>query len=226
MKITTNQIIHLSLLVVIGILLCLRQCDKPVSNTPDPYNYKTDTEYVDKPFYIDKPYPVKTPPREVVINTPAPPPERFEVEVVPDSLILLINDLRVQLNNAFLYQYPNNPKLVQLDLSQDTMSLSILQVDGTVHTNDYPLFLQQFKYRWAEGSMTHTPVKLKQSKPKLDYRGLYAYGGYDVLRKLPQVGMIYELNFWKLSIGASSIVTIEKQPQLNLWLNSRVRLLK
>lgn len=177
-------IIILLLIIAVGVVYDI------VFNKPDHIldpnvQWKTDTIYVDKPYEVPVPYGVPSKPRYITI---------YEVDSsLIDSLQIIIDDKdftitgleqEILISKNFLKLYPNNPKLIDLELLFDTLSITMLNVSGVVSKLDYPIFIEHYKYRWSNGEFTKEKNirYVPQQKQYLDYK---LGGGYDLLYLTP-----------------------------------------
>ena len=163
------------------------------------YRYATDTVYLPSPYAVPEPYAVPTPPRIITY---------YEVDSsVIDSLNLLLSEKdiliaglldTIRISESYLKQYPNNPKLLAIDLQRDTMSMGTLNITGIPQEDKWPIDLSQFDYRWtfAAGLSRH-PVHSPPTKerPTLEY---LVGGGVDFLYLSPYMGGRVEMNWTRI----------------------------
>ncbi len=193
-----NKIINIILFFsLIGFWVYITLIRKyPEPEIVDDYQYKTDTLYKDTLYLPGKPYPVPTPPRTVKIY--------LTDSSVIDSLKLLLQDQEViiagledtiALHEAYLKQFPENPKILNMDLSRDTLNFGLLFISGQIQERSWPIDLNRFNYRWSYASdlsrhPTHSPPV--QEKPFAEY---YAGGGFDFLWLSPYLNGRIEKNW-------------------------------
>lgn len=214
----------LAVIVVLGILIANPNwwVDPPKQ---DPHTiYETDTLYIPHSFgesewarvqeMIEEG--LKTKPSTITYYQPEYIDRVEEIEVIPDSLLILIDDLEDSLEVAwdFLATFPKQPKLLTLDLLKDSLSLGLLRIDGQTSKETYPIFLDRFTYSYDGSTFARTPVK--SQKPVFNGDDIRLEAGYDWLGRRPYAAARYELEFRRLRFGASSILTVEQQPQLLL----------
>lgn len=58
-------------------------------------------------------------------------------------------------NIGYLTNFPNSEKLIQLNLTQKELGLSLVALDGQVINKKYPLNLVNYKYLYTDGNMTY-----------------------------------------------------------------------
>lgn len=172
----------LILLLIFTTLLASYFAFKGYNKKPDrgdKYNYLTFRETVKVPYPIPLPHRTKTPPKVIV---------KYEYdESLLDSMSLIIQEQeiiiqgleeKVKVNHNFLKKYPKNPKLVDLKLTKDSLSLALLQIDGYIYKTDYPIYLDEFQYRWVYPDLTHKPFSFKKPKVKKFFSSTYVNLGY------------------------------------------------
>ena len=160
---------------------------------PEPeisYQYVTDTVWDSIPYAVLEPYPVYTPPRIVTF---------YEVDSTAlDSLVILLHnqDLLIAsllgrwdtISQAYIKQYPSNPKLLAIDLKRDTMSMWLLNITGIPQEDKWPIDLARFDYRWnyAAGLSRHSTSSppIKEQQPFANY---FVGGGVDLLYLSPYI---------------------------------------
>ena len=133
--------VYLSLLGIIGILIFLFLNPKLWYTPEKPYTeYTTDTIYSEKSFSEGELTRIKKLIEEGIKTNPSTityyKPEYIDrvetIEVIPDSLLVLVDDLQDSLEIAwdYLAQFPKQPKLLSLDLVKDSISLDYYQSMG------------------------------------------------------------------------------------------------
>lgn len=217
--------VYLSLLGIIGILIFLFLNPKLWYTPEKPYTeYTTDTIYSEKSFSEGELTRIKKLIEEGIKTNPSTityyKPEYIDrvetIEVIPDSLLVLVDDLQDSLEIAwdYLAQFPKQPKLLSLDLVKDSISLGLLSINGKTKKETYPIFLDEFQYTYDGSSMSRSPNRV----PKKVFKGddFRVLAGYSLLGKYPYTGASYSIGVGKFSVGATSILTIQEQPQLLL----------
>lgn len=184
----TNKVINIILLLVIIVgVIYFKWFYKPEpEHILDPnIQWKTDTLKVPTPYPVPKPYPVKVPPRIVkVFETDTSLIDSLKLLLSEDSILINGLESQISIHKNYLKQFPHNPKLIQLGLQFDTLSLVLLDVSGVVSEKSYPLFTEFYNYQWLDNNFTRKDNKRKppQSKTYLNYKaGL----GYDILYLTP-----------------------------------------
>lgn len=143
-------IIVLLSLILIGLVIW----DRFFRERPSPivinYDYITDTIIDSIPYQVPIPYPVPTPPSTIVIH--------ISDSLAIDSLSLIIkgkeiliarlrDTLAIQQN--FLKQYPNNPKLLSMNLTRDSLVFGLLPITAQIEEYHWPIDLNRFNYSWS-----------------------------------------------------------------------------
>lgn len=181
-------IIFLLTITIIGLIVwdsTFRKDKEPLSSIS--YEYTTDTVFIDKPYAVPEPYAVSTPPRILI---------RYKMDSsLLDSLKLVISDRNIiitglqdsiTISKNYLKQFPENPKLIALQLKRDTLSLGLLGIDGLVNESIWPIDLNIYEYRWDYLSdLSRHGIKPPPTEtPSLDY---YVGGGYDFVGGSPYI---------------------------------------
>jgi len=184
-----NILLSLFILIIAGLIIWdLYIRDKPIQEPSIDYQYITDTIWDSIPYPVPEPYPVYTPPRTVTVYIADTNAIRdLKLQLVEKDLIItsLIDTIRV--HEGYLKQYPSNPKLLAIDLKQDTMSMGLLNITGIPQEDKWPIDLARFDYRWNHAvglsrSPTLTPP-VKERSP-IEY---FAGGGVDFLYLSPYI---------------------------------------
>jgi len=189
----------------------------------------TDTIYLPKEFSPD--FLVKmekiiregqyAPPSQVIKYLPEYIPTR--IEITPDSILLLVDELKDSLEIAknYLVNFPNKPKLITLGLTQNELELTLLNISGGIETSKYPLFLNKYDYTHTGDSLIYD--KAKNPDPNL-ISELYGTAGYSILNKNPYIGLRYQVNYKTILVEANSIVTVKSNPDLFLTIGAALRI--
>ena len=179
----------LILLGVIGLVVYLVFFRKPVPTVE--YKYITDTIVDSIPYEVLVPYKVETPPITIIeyaIDSVAI--KEYRLIVRTQNLIIAGLTDSIQVNEAFLKQFPSNPKILGLDLKRDTLKIGLLEIAGVSKGYTWPIDLNYYSYRWnLEDGFTRerlkptvTPLTLKE--PFANY---FVGGGVDMWHLMPQV---------------------------------------
>lgn len=161
-------------------------------------NYKTKIVNIPVPYEVGIPYSVGTKPITIF---------KYKTDTAAlDSLKLIIyqNEIRIRgleeevsISMDFIKYFTKNPKLLELNLNRDTLSLSLLHIDGLVTQNVYPVFLNDFAYRWTYNALTHTklpPPVIEKSQ----WANYYAGGGIDVVWLSPYIDFRVEKSWTRI----------------------------
>jgi len=199
--------------------------DVPINN----HHYHTDTIWLSETF-TDEVIPkleeiIKSgkvaPASEITIYTPEY--ITTTIEITPDSILLLVDELRDSLEIAknYLLNFPNKPKLVALELTQNKLELTLLDISGSIKTNKYPLFLNKYDYIHTGSSLIYN----KAGDPEPDLTGaLYGVSGYSLLAKNLYIGGRYQVNYKKIILEANTEMTLEDNPALFIKVGVLLRL--
>ena len=150
---------------------------------PSEKEYITDTIKVPDPYPVPKPYPVPSKPKEVKVyekDTAA----IDSLKVLLSEKDILINGLKYQIiiSQDYLKQFPENPKLLELDLQWDSLSIGLLNIKGIPTKETFPLYLDRYKYKWTLSGLSKTDHLMPQIKPSPYY--LYSIGsGIDLWQR-------------------------------------------
>ena len=133
---------------------------------PDPTTiteYVTDTIYSKVPYEVPIPYEVKVPPIYITYYENDTAWANRQISYFKDSLQLVISSLegKITIKDSYLKQYPYCHKLVNADLSYDKLSLTLLNIDGKIFTDSYPLDLLHNRYRYQDNYLSAETLKNK-----------------------------------------------------------------
>lgn len=134
---------------------------------------KTDTIIVNRPYKVPTPYKVEVPAQKVTIYEKISVKDQKALDSMKlimqaDSILIqgLKSELAIHVN--YLKRFPQNPKLINLDLNRTNLSLSLLNTDGNIAVSNYPIELNRFRYRWSDNILTSKSDIFKQ-KSKMEY---------------------------------------------------------
>jgi len=202
------------LIIILGFItwyILIRK--EPVVEPLIRYKYKTDTIYADTIYIPGKPYPIKTPPKTITI---------YEVNnAALDSLIIIISqdsiiisDLKFQIaiHENYLKQFPSNPKLIQLGLHRDTLSLGLLNIGGFVSEYNFPIYLNEFRYKWTVKGMSHETYQLPTLEEHKPFAHYFVGGGVDLLYLSPIVSGKIEKSWTRIRLyGTADVGLLKKE---------------
>lgn len=167
------------------------------------YIYKTDTVYVDKPYEVPIPYEVPTPPKVIKIY-------RIDSTSI-DSLSMIIKDKdllifklkdSILVSEFYLKQFPKNPKLLSLGLTKDSLDISLLNINGSINTFNWPINLTYFDYMWDyKNNLTRSVHKVSNYGPNFNY---YIGAGWDITRTSPFITNQIEITNRKIKLFTST----------------------
>lgn len=190
--------------------------------------FKTDSVKVDVD-YTKLPQPTfkyQVPPAFVFDYTKIPPSvNSTHIVVKNDSLLQVIDSLTKQvtaISALYLKLYPGNPKLLYGEFSPDSARFDLLSIDGKIRSNRYAVNYLKFTYQWNDGNLKANPIKEKFGKNWS--HGAYAYGGWDFMGGVPNLGADYSIKYRKIRLSAESWVTLEKEPKFTARATAGIRL--
>lgn len=163
------------------------------------YRYTTITEYSPNPYVLPKPLPLPTPPSTVVF---------YEIDSLAiDSLKILLQDQEViisglkdsiRLSEAYLKQFPYNPKLLSLAFKKDSFRMDLLEITGQLGNWTFPIDLNYHEYHWnARSGFTRKNIKPTLLPPTLKepFANYFVGGGFDTWHKMPYLSARAEKEF-------------------------------
>jgi len=224
-------------MVVSIILFFLFECHRDIQNgdikaPKNAYKYKTTEVYKDSYFKL----------RDSLKNLKPIPPIIIEKWLSPsiakiDSVSIIEGYLKlhpqgkeeVLVNSDFILNYPESPKLISLNLIKDSLSISLYSPDNLVKTSTYPLYLQNYGYRYINNQMEIYDIKAEPIalvKPKMRWDNLYLNAGYDIYSKSVTSGLEYNLSPGRFKFDLNLDVLMLQQPELNLTAKLGYRLFK
>lgn len=185
-------------LILISLILYLAFFKKPDTVYVPVPEYHTDTVYVPEPYEVPKPYPVPTPPSVVEIYLPDTIAiDSLKLELSKSSIIIQGLKDQISISQNFLKQFPYNPKLIELNLSLDSLSLSFIPINGIPEKQVFPLFMTDFRYRWTNQGLSSIPIDPIPIKlPVQAYFGL----GVDLLHLSPHAVVGVEKDFTRIKL--------------------------
>jgi len=209
---TIQTILIVLLIAIIVWLLFFRKPN--IHIIPDPH-YITDTIWLDKPYPVPEPYPVSVPPVTLtyhVIDSAA----IDSLKLILQEKDILIQSLhfQVSVSQNFLKQFPYNPKLLELNLNLDTLSISTLNIDGIPSKSNYPLFLSDFRYKWTIERLSKKKINPPPViKSKMQYFGgggvnflyLSPYAEFNIEKDWTRIRVYSDIRVMLLKYEASSI---------------------
>lgn len=188
-----------------------------VDKTPNPkilYRYipqevninKPYSEVYDKEFKATKPKGEKTTPPKLTKNFK---PEDNTIKIRKDSskfiLVDTVTNVEYKVDKEFISLFPYNDKLINFNLSKDTLSIVTLNSGGNITDKTYPLYFDNYNYRFYDNELHHYPNNSKQrTNLKNKYNQLYINSGYNFINQTPNVSLDYLINLGRFRIMAGS----------------------
>lgn len=214
-----KEIKNLLILILIGVVLYLVWQIRNIEPTVEHhYEYITDTVEIEVPFEPLPTIGINTQPI-TVYKYPIPTYQDLDhitLSFTDDSLITVINHLQdsLKIHQNFIKLYPENPKLLNLSLTQDSLKLSTLNIQGQVHQDVYPLYLQRYNYNYGLEGLGRTPYN-RPSDFRLDYY-VFTAGGYSFTEKTPLIMLRPGITLNRLSLEMGSSLYLKQEPTLRL----------
>lgn len=223
---TQKILIILNLLFIVGIFIYFAFIRKPYARPEVEYVYITDTIRIPEPYPVPKPYLVSTPPitvKEYLIDSSAV--DSLKVILTNDSIIISGLKNQISLHQNYLKQYPENPKLLNLDLRRDTLSMGLLRTSGIPEENQWPIDLNRYSYRWDfASSFTRTDVTEPPPTKKWFDPKYYVGGGVDFLYMSPYVSGRIEQEWSRVRLYSSAEIGLLKRESSSLKLGIDCRI--
>ena len=177
---------------VIGFITCYEFFSKGDIILPKEKEYITDSIKVLKPYPVPKPYPVSVKPITVIIY------EKDSTALDSLKVLLSEKDILIQglkseitISQDYLKQFPLNPKLIEMGLIRDSLFLSLLNIRGVVCKQLYPIFLDRYRYNWANDSLGKTGYN-PPPVGSVRYNTLLAGGGLDIWQRTAYTSVKFE----------------------------------
>lgn len=220
LKISLILLLLLTSLIFIGLWMKERRSEIQVKHH---YGYITEEIQVKKPYPYPQPYLVNTPP-EIIYE--------YETDTsVLDSLKLLLQDKEIiisglekeiKIHQNFLKQYPYNPKLIEFTLDNNLLSLSLLGIRGSIYKEEYPLYLDHYRYKWVYPSLTREPIRVGDNNKWVF--SSYVHVGYSFIPSSPSISLSAELsrNRFRLSSNPSILFNNNNVAYIDLKLGYRI----
>jgi hypothetical protein len=181
------------------------------------YIPSTHTEYITDTFRLRIPYPIPIPYHSTI--NPVTVKIYLKDSLAIDSLELLLKekDILIQglhsqiiISQDFLKQYPRNPKLIELNLKSDSLSLSMLGIDGIPMGYSYPIYLSDYKYKWTLNNLSYTKTNDNNTiKNPLQF---WIGSGFNFIYPTPYLNFAIEKNWARIRIyGETNIGLLKKE---------------
>jgi len=216
-----NQKILLIVIIALLLLLASFLLGRKSKHCPT-LEDKVATEYVTKIQDVDKPYKVPNPisrldvrPSNLIIYKDTFKFPLMKLKREHDSVMLILDTLR-KTKPIPLYV------LRDLNLSFDTLSLTLSNPSLINETYKYPLDLAGYCYEWQNGTLYHKKVpNVVYPTPKkvVNIGNLYASFGYDIIQKNKLIGLMYSYDIWRLRLYAIGQAAIIDKPTYYFTIN-------
>jgi hypothetical protein len=120
------------------------------------------------------------------------------------------------INLEYLKQHPKASKLLSGKFTQDSLSLDLLNTQGSIESLRYPVSYSAFQYEYVEGTLRANPVKGKHKPPSKFTTRILAYGGYDPIWRSPLISGEYNVEYGRVNIKAEPIFYLNQNPKMFL----------
>ena len=170
------------------------------------------SEIYKKEIKDTKPKDEKTTPPILTKNYETEEKQPIKISIDSSKLVLIdtLSQEKYVISKEYLSLFPNNDKLISFILSKDTLGIVTLNTEGRFIDKTYPLYLEQFRYRFYDNELHHYPSK---TKTKIDYKNkfnqLYINTGYNFINQSPNISLDYLINLGKFRIMAGSEVQLK-----------------
>jgi hypothetical protein len=211
----SREYFFIALIILLGIIIYFKGCGDNNVEPKVEYKYKTEYVKVEVPFEVIKGIKTKTPPKMVIKWKKLPVP--YKVEVIPDSLKLLIKNLEDSLNSvlidkSFLTHFPKASKLISFNLKYDTLNITTLNINGETKSNIYPMDFDNYKYQWYDNKLHHEDYDKVSDKNFDRWKQLYLQGGYDFIQQAPLIDLNYNISIKRVKVSAGTTMHLTTDP--------------
>jgi hypothetical protein len=175
--------------------------------------------YIEKPV----PYEIQLPPH--ITYKYMSYQDSMSLVGIIDSLICLVSTGSshdtVFIKPNFLTFGPTQPKLINLDLSIDSLSLTLLNINAELFTKVYPLALGGYRYRFDGHNLSAEPFSTLYGIPKPSKweLNLFGYIGTNLINYptiSPMASVEFNVNYSRLRLSIEPTMTLNKTPELGL----------
>lgn len=179
-------------------------------------NSKTDTLWIQAPFnpmIIPNTSLGTTQPITLKLYTPSLPIRDsmviLRLTILADSLQRILRasykDSSLTLRPEFLTNWPRNPKLLEMDLAQDSLSLTLLSPEGKTSSSIYSIQPLKYRYLWKENQLHVIPLPLRPSTTFQTH--LYSICGVQSILPstpfAPYLGLQYSVSLKRMSLESN-----------------------
>lgn len=168
--------IFMAILVILAIIgvswITYKVTTKKFENKVKLEILKPDTVYIPEIFTIPEPYEVIMSPTVIRIYEKDTTSKYNEFSLREKDLVLTTpNQLdSILISKEFLKSFPLQPKLLHLDLTKNQLSLGLLDTDGTIHQDLYPLDLSNYQYQWTSNQFSKKKIRNLKLEPTIGYQ--------------------------------------------------------
>lgn len=133
---------------------------------------KTDTIYISEIFTIPEPYEIVLNPAVIEIYKTDTTSKYNEFSLREKDLVLFTPNHvdSVSLSKIYLNTLPFNPKLLHIDLTQNQLSLGLMDIEGNTRRDIYPLDLSNYRYQWSNNQLTQKTIRRIKFEPTIGYQ--------------------------------------------------------
>jgi len=185
------------------------------------------------PKYIEKPIPYKIIIPPITEYRYISYDDSMRLVSMVDSLITLVNKENgketLYIKSKFLTSFPTAPKLVNLDLQMDSISLTLLNIQAQLYKKVFPLNQFEYKYRFDGTNMSTVTLSQKWGVPKVSKWkfSVFGYLGSDVIDYptfYPFLSVEGGVSFSRIKLAVEPKLTISKYPTIGINAKIGVRL--
>jgi len=150
MKQTGRNILTLAIVMVISLMIGYFYSRNRIPDPTTITEYVTDTIYSKVPYEVPVPYGIEVDPITKVIYRTDTLWDDAKLAYLKDSLKLIISSLegKIEIKDSYLKQHPYCHKLINLDLSYHELRMTLLNIEGEIFEDNYPLDLLNNNYRY------------------------------------------------------------------------------
>lgn len=222
--------ILLVFLILIGLVLLYKTCNRDSGTPVLPQPSKTDSikvDYFPEAGKIPSDYvPIKP---EVVILYRDRIDTFTKVVRVVDTFYV-INTFTVDtfgISKSFLTNFPKNPKLIDGNFTSKAFKFTFMYPEqGRVETKEYPIDLSAFEYMWLNDSLAGKPLSTHSKpinlKPPITTSS-WLYVGYNPFTKASKLAIDYAIEYKHLGLfGRGQFST--QTPNWDFQIGGKIRL--
>lgn len=172
--------------------------------------FKPDTVYTNNTYRetlrIQDKYPDSVPPKTLIVYRDQLPEGYLDFKEGVLSVIDSLKNTKTPINTKFITLYPNNPKFLGGSFKKDSIRLDLLNTQGVISSQYYPVDYSLYNYQYVDNSMRadKLPTRISSNstkKPFLEYERTYLNYNRDLLQAEHQLEIESNLRIWKIRIG-------------------------